>query len=58
MLQFVSNIEAQGKTDYQIAVAALRPHWQTLYQLLRLHDNFITSFFFLQGGVGGVKIYK
>jgi hypothetical protein len=44
MLQFVSNIEAQGKTDNQKAVAALRPHWQTLYQLLRLHDNFFTSF--------------
>jgi hypothetical protein len=55
MLQFVSNIEAQGKTDYQIAVAALRPHWQTLYQLLRLHDNFITSF---KKKKRAVKIYK
>jgi hypothetical protein len=44
MLQFVSNIEAQGQTDNQKALAALRPHWQTLYQLLRLHDNFFTSF--------------
>jgi hypothetical protein len=56
MLQFVSHIEAQGKTDCQKAVEALRPYWQTLYQHLRLHDNFLTSL--LKTMVGVSKIYK